>query len=45
MKMDQVAGSKQDEFYTPINAVKPILKYLSPPEQFGAHLILKKAGL
>ena len=28
MKMDKVAGSGNDEFYTPVYAVKPILKYL-----------------
>lgn len=28
MKMDIIAGSKDDEFYTPEYAVKPILKYL-----------------
>lgn len=28
LKMDKVAGSKNDEFYTPYYAVKPILKYL-----------------
>lgn len=28
MKMDKVAGSKNDEFYTPEYAIKPILKYL-----------------
>ena len=28
MKMDKVAGSKNDEFYTPHYAVKPILKYI-----------------
>lgn len=28
MKMDQVAGSGNDEFYTPIYAIKPILKYI-----------------
>ena len=27
--MDQVAGSKDDEFYTPLYAVKPIFKYLN----------------
>lgn len=27
MKMDVVAGSKNDEFYTPAYAVKPIIKY------------------
>lgn len=31
MKMDIVAGSKNDEFYTPEYAIYPILKYLPPP--------------
>ena len=31
MKMDKVAGSKNDEFYTPIYAITPIMKYLPPP--------------
>lgn len=31
MKMDIVAGSKNDEFYTPLYAIKPIEKYISPP--------------
>lgn len=30
MKMDKVAGSGNDEFYTPVYAVEPILKYLNP---------------
>lgn len=30
MKMDEIAGSKNDEFYTPYYAVKPILKHLRP---------------
>ncbi|PLR99504.1 sugar-phospahte nucleotidyltransferase [Bacillus sp. T33-2] len=30
MKMDKVAGSGNDEFYTPEYAVKPIMKYLKP---------------
>ena len=30
MKMDIVAGSKNDEFYTPPCAILPILKYLKP---------------
>ena len=30
MKMDIVAGSGNDEFYTPIYAVLPIVKYLKP---------------
>lgn len=28
MKMDKVAGSKNDEFYTPKYAIEPILKYI-----------------
>lgn len=28
MKMDKVAGSGNDEFYTPVYAIKPILKYI-----------------
>lgn len=31
MKMDQVASSQNDEFYTPEYAIKPILKYLKMP--------------
>ena len=30
MKMDKVAGSGNDEFYTPRYAIEPILKYLKP---------------
>ena len=30
MRMDKLAGSGNDEFYTPYYAVKPILKYLEP---------------
>lgn len=30
MKMDKVAGSKNDEFYTPKYAILPLLKYLKP---------------
>lgn len=30
MKMDKVAGSGNDEFYTPRYAIPPILKYLKP---------------
>ena len=30
MKMDKVAGSGNDEFYTPRYAIKPLLKYLKP---------------
>lgn len=28
MKMDKIAGSGKDEFYTPLYAVEPIIKYL-----------------
>lgn len=28
MKMDKVAGSKNDEFYTPEYAIKPILEFI-----------------
>lgn len=31
MKMDLVASSKNDEFYTPEYAIKPILKYIKMP--------------
>lgn len=31
MKMDKVAGSGNDNFYTPPYAVKPILAYAPPP--------------
>ncbi len=30
MKLDQVAGSGNDEFYTPVYAIEPILKYVTP---------------
>ena len=33
MKMDLVAASKNDEFYTPEYAIEPLDKYLSPPER------------
>lgn len=31
MKMDKVAGSGNDEFYTPEYAITPLFKYLPPP--------------
>lgn len=43
MKMDIVAGSKNDEFYTPLYAIKPIEKYISPPDGFGVRLIRRIA--
>lgn len=30
MKMDVVAGSGNNEYYTPLYAIKPIIKYLKP---------------
>lgn len=30
MKMDIVAGSQNDEFYTPLYAIEPLLKYIKP---------------
>lgn len=30
MKMDKVAGSHNDEYYTPLYAIKPLIKYLKP---------------
>lgn len=30
MKMDEVAGSQNDEFYTPSYAIQPIIKYIEP---------------
>jgi len=30
MKMDKVAGSGNDEFYTPLYAIEPIKKYIKP---------------
>lgn len=34
MKLDIVAGSKNDEFYTPEYAIRPIMKYLPPPRNY-----------
>ena len=31
MKMDKVAGSGNDEFYTPDYAITPLVKYLPAP--------------
>ena len=30
MKMDKVANSGNDEFYTPLYAIEPIAKYIKP---------------
>lgn len=32
MKLDKVANSGNDEFYTPPYAIEPLLKYLPPPK-------------
>ena len=39
MKMDKVAGSGNDEFYTPKYAIEPILKYLPKELKYGVLLI------
>lgn len=39
MKMDKVAGSGNDEFYTPKYAIEPLLKYISGGQLYGALLI------
>ena len=43
MKMDKVAGSGNDEFYTPGYAIEPVMKYSTPPAQSGVRLTQKKA--
>lgn len=44
MKMDKVAGSGNDEFYTPRYAIEPIMRYIdAPPEKFGVRLTQKRA--
>ena len=35
MKMDVVAGSQNDEFYTPMYAIDPIVKHLKNPHTGG----------
>lgn len=51
MKMDKVASSQNDEFYTPEYAIKPILKYIKMPctiwcpAPSGAPLTQRKATL
>ena len=50
MKMDKVAGSGNDEFFTPDYAITPILKYIPPHLmriilQSGVHLTLMKVYL
>lgn len=46
MKMDKVANSGNDEFYTPNYAVSPIVKYIpAPPKSSGVLLIPLRACL
>mgnify|MGYP004512075893 CR=1 FL=1 len=33
MKLDKVANSHNDEFYTPLYAIKPILEFIPPPSE------------
>ena len=33
MKMDVVAGSQNDEYYTPDYAIYPIMKFVPPPTE------------
>jgi len=33
MKMDKVCDSRNDEFYTPEYAIRPIMKYIAPPRK------------
>lgn len=37
MKMDVVAGSGNDEFYTPNYAIKPLMKYLDENRYYKIH--------
>ena len=30
MKFDEIAGSKNDEYYTPLYAIEPLIKYIKP---------------
>lgn len=45
MKMDKVANSGNDEFYTPIYAIKPIVKFLRGGVKCGVLLTQKKVCL
>lgn len=45
MKMDKVAGSGNDEFFTPRYAIEPILKYVGGGRKFGVLLIQKTVCL
>lgn len=42
--MDKVAGSGNDEFYTPLYAVEPILKYLKPHSTIWCPFDTKKSN-
>jgi len=45
MKLDKIANSGNDEFYTPSYAIKPILKYIPLYLQFGVRLTKRKVCL
>lgn len=44
MKMDKVAGSQNDEFYTPKFAIKPIMKYLKPNSYIWCPFDIKESN-
>ena len=41
MKLDKVANSQNDEFYTPLYAIKPIAKYIPPHSTIWCHFDTK----
>lgn len=43
MKLDLVANSKNDEFYTPLYAIKPIFKYVKPQSRIWCPFDSKKS--
>lgn len=44
MKMDKVAGSHNDEFYTPVYAILPLLKYLKPKSKIWCPFDTKESN-
>jgi len=42
MKLDKVANSGNDEFYTPSYAIHPLLQYVDKKVMCGARLITTK---
>lgn len=45
MKMDKIAGSGNDEFYTPSYAIEPLLKYLKRIVRYYVRLTQSEAIL